>query len=101
MIAYLQAEAGADVMRAVLSDPANLIYAHAMNMVEVYYHVYRSTDEAGAEGAISSLIADGVTIRDDKDSDFWKEVGRLKGEHRRVSLADVCCLALARRLGAE
>ena len=35
------------------------------------------------------------------DSEFWREVGRLKAVHRRVSLADCCALTLASRLGAS
>jgi predicted nucleic acid-binding protein len=34
------------------------------------------------------------------DSEFWRDVGGLKAVYRRVSLADCCALALARRVGA-
>jgi predicted nucleic acid-binding protein len=35
------------------------------------------------------------------DSEFWRDVGRLKAVHRKVSLADCCALTLARRLGGS
>jgi hypothetical protein len=32
--------------------------------------------------------------------DFWRSVGKLKADYRRVSLADCCALALTGSLGA-
>ncbi|MGA2229640.1 MAG: hypothetical protein ABSH22_01830 [Tepidisphaeraceae bacterium] len=34
MIAFLRGEAGADVVRGILSDPANVVYAHAISLCE-------------------------------------------------------------------
>jgi predicted nucleic acid-binding protein len=54
-----------------------------------------------AEAAMSDLLALGIEDRINMDSAFWKDVGGLKAVYRRVSLADCCALALARRLGAR
>ena len=35
------------------------------------------------------------------DAEFWRDVGGAKAMQRRVSLADCCALALARRLGGR
>lgn len=76
------------------------LYAHALNLCEVYYDFLRAADEASAEGAVQDILLLGVQERNDMASDFWRSVGKLKAEHRRVSLADCCALALAARLGA-
>jgi predicted nucleic acid-binding protein len=72
-----------------------------LNLCEVYYDFWRASDQNTAEAAISDLIGAGIVERTDMDSEFWREVGRLKAVHRRVSLADCCALALARRLNAN
>jgi predicted nucleic acid-binding protein len=72
-----------------------------LNLCEVYYDFYRASGQDVAEAAISDLLGLGIEDRTDMDSEFWKDVGSLKAVHRRVSLADCCALALARRLGAR
>ncbi len=73
---------------------------HALNLCEVYYDFLRAAGEISAEGAVRDVFLLGVQERNDMASDFWRAVGKLKAEHRRVSLADCCALALAGRLGA-
>ena len=84
----------------VLSAPEKC-YAHALNLCEVYYDFFRASNQDAAEAAISDLLGLGIEDRTDMDSEFWRDVGGLKAVHRRVSLADCCALALARRLGAR
>ena len=100
MLAYLQQEAGGDVLADMLKDSTVSCYAHAVNMVEVYYHYLRVFDEAAADKAVATLENDGVVIREDLDADFWKAVAKLK-RRGRISLADCFCIALAQRLGGE
>lgn len=100
LIAFLRDEPGARVVENVLSGPEKC-YAHALNLCEVYYDFFRASNQHTAEAAISDLLALGVEDRTDMDSEFWRDVGGLKAVHRRVSLADCCALALARRLGAR
>jgi PIN domain nuclease of toxin-antitoxin system len=98
LISFLRDEPGAETVQNLLNVPQS--YAHALNLAEVYYDFWRAANQEAAESAISDLIALGIEERNDMDSIFWREVGRLKAIHRRVSLADCCALALANRLGA-
>jgi PIN domain nuclease of toxin-antitoxin system len=99
LIAFLRDEPGADVVEDALS--AQKCYAHALNLCEVYYDFLRASNQDAAEAAISDLLDLGIEDRTDMDSEFWRDVGGLKAVYRRVSLADCCALALARRLGAR
>ena len=100
LIAFFRDEPGADVVQNVLLA-LEKCYAHALNLCEVYYDFFRASNQDAAESAISDLLGLGLEERMDMDSEFWREVGRLKAVHRRVSLADCCALALARRLRAR
>ena len=100
LIAFLRDEPGADVVEKVLSAPEKC-YAHALNLCEVYYDFFRASNQDAAEAAITDLLGLGIEERTDLDSEFWRDVGGLKTVHRRISLADCCALALARRLGAR
>ena len=101
MVAYLRSEQGADLVREALADLTNRCFAHAINLCEVYYGGYRERGEAAAQEMLQDLYTAGVRLRDDFDSSFWQDAGRLKADHRRVSLADCCCVALARRVDGE
>lgn len=98
MIALLRLEQGQAIVRAILEDKNNTCYAHAINLCEVFYDFARSDSEARAEQAIADLFRVNVIERDDLDSAFWREAGKLKAFHRRVSLADCCALALTLRV---
>jgi PIN domain nuclease of toxin-antitoxin system len=100
LIAFLRDETGADVVENALSGQGKC-YAHALNLCEVYYDFFRASNQPVAEAAISDLLGLGIEDRTDMDSEFWRDVGALKAVHRRVSLADCCALALARRLEAR
>lgn len=100
MIAYLEAEAGGDVVRDILEDADAACYAHAVNMAEVHYHVLRRSDETTADKAIDTLVGDGITICENMDMTFWKSISRLKARGS-LSIADCFCIALAQRLGGE
>ena len=101
MIAFLRDEQGAGVVEALLLDPGNTCFAHALNLCEVFYGFHREAGEVAARTAMDSLFATGVIPRVDLDDAFWQEAGRHKSAFRRVSLADCLCIALARRLGAD
>ena len=100
LIAFLRDEPGADLVEGFLNDSAKC-YVHALNLCEVYYDFWRAAGHEAAESAVADLLSLGIQERNDLDSQFWREVGRLKAVHRRVSLADCCSLALASRLGAS
>ena len=57
LIAFLRDETGADVVENVLSAPGKC-YAHAMNLCEVYYDFFRSSNRDAAEAAIHGRLRD-------------------------------------------
>ena len=87
LIAFLRDEPGAEVGENVLGLPQTC-YAHALNLCEVYYDFWRACNQSAAEGAITDIIGLGIEERVDMDSQFWREVGRFRAVHRKVSLAD-------------
>src|SRR5437899_1611100 len=106
MIAYLRQEPGWQVVDQILQNPADVSYAHAVNLCEVYYYFVRVANRTIAQAAIADLFAAGVVAREDLDQAFWEDVGDLIATVRNtpglaLSLADACGIALARRLGCE
>ena len=100
MIAVLRDEPGADVFEAVVGNADNVTYAHAANLVEVFYDFLRSDGEEDAQTAIRSIAEARVYFREDFDRAFWEDAARIKADYRRVSLADCFGVALVRRLRA-
>ena len=97
MIAYLRDESGADVIERVLLDKNIRVFAHSINLCEVYYDTIRFSNEDAAEEAIKNLSGLGVIERPDFDRTFWKEVAQLKANYK-ASLADLCGIVLANKL---
>lgn len=100
MIAYLRDEPGADLVDEVAHNGHHVCFAHGMNLCEVYYDYHRSGGAEAAAQAIELLRSSDIWFRSDMSEEFWIEVGVLKSETRRVSLADCCALVLTRRLNA-
>ncbi len=100
MLAYLSGEKGSEVVEALLTDPAEVCYAHAVNLCEVYYDFLRRSDERIAREAVADLLAEGIIERRDLSRRFWQAVGAHKARGR-ISLADCFCIALAQRLSAH
>jgi PIN domain nuclease of toxin-antitoxin system len=100
MIDFLPDEAGAESVTNYLRASENHVFAHALNLCEVYYDFSRASGEKTACDATNDLLALGITERNDMQTDFWRAMGRLKAIHKRVSLADCAALALANDLGA-
>ena len=97
MLAYLKGEPGALVVDSLLRDSANVCYAHAINLCEVYYDFLRHAEERIAQEAIADLYADGVIERQDMNGPFWRAVGQHKARGG-ISLADCFCITLAQDL---
>src|SRR3954453_19264671 len=96
LIAFLRDEPGAEAVEKFLRLPGTCS-AHALNLCEVYYDFWRASNQNVAEAAIAELAGLGIEGRTDRESQFWSEVGRLKAVYRKVSLADCCALALAKK----
>ena len=101
IIAFLRNEPGADVVRNVLLGPSDTVFVHAINLCEVCYDFFRAAGERTARSAIRDVSRIGVGTRRDMGQSFWREAGRIKAIHRKVSLADCFAIALANRLGAQ
>jgi PIN domain nuclease of toxin-antitoxin system len=100
MIAFLRDEAGSETVMNQIRPPENDVFAHALNLCEVYYDFSRANGEETAHDAINDLPALGITERNDMQADFWRAMGHLKAIHKRVSLADCAALVLANELDA-
>lgn len=98
LICFLRDEPGAEEVQRLLEDDAATQYVHAINLCEVYYDFFRAAGALAAESAVRELLDVGLRERNDFDSKFWREAGRVKAAQRRVSLADCCALTLAKRL---
>lgn len=79
-----------------MRDENNRCVVHAINVCEVYYDLYRRDGEAIADGVEEILEGYGFELDDEMPSSLWRAAGKLKGEWKRVSLAD--CFALARAM---
>lgn len=101
MIAWLRNEPGADVVDQAIRDVNSQCLAHAINLCEVFYDAFRHASEAHAQSVLSDLRAIQVVERNDFDSAFWQEAGRIKAVHRKVSLADCCAITLTLRVSGE
>lgn len=107
MLAYLNAETGGDRVRNLLLDPERdvPVYAHAVNLFEVFHFFLRTGGQAAAEDAVAALKADGVLVRRDMDDAFWQDAARLvavqRGQGLQLAQGDAFGLALARREGAD
>lgn len=104
MIAQLAAEAGAGRVREILEAALNgqdvAVFAHVMNVCEVFYDSSRQADVLTARAHVRALEDDGLQIRSDLDATFWEDAAQIKADWKRVSLADCFGVALARRLNA-
>ena len=100
VIAYLRGEPGRARVVTALLDDATVCWMHAVNLCEVFYDTLRASGPAVADNLFADLALVGVRTASHLDSEFLKEVGRIKVEHR-LSLADSFALALKRRLNAE
>jgi PIN domain nuclease of toxin-antitoxin system len=97
LIAFIRSEKGAERVEQRLVEGGCL--AHVLNLCEVYYDCIRRGGETRANAILTDLRDAGVLARSDLDDEFWKDVGRIKAEVARISIADCFAVALARRPG--
>jgi len=104
MIAWLKDETGGAAVSARIDEAdatGTPVYAHALNLCEVFYDYSRAHDVSTARAVLGDLAEAGVQTRADMDAAFCEDAAQLKADWRRISLADCFGVALARRLGAE
>jgi PIN domain nuclease of toxin-antitoxin system len=100
LLSFLLREPGAAIVDELLASENASCHAHVVNLCEVYYDLVRSQDASMASQAIEDLLTAGVVARADLDTAFWQQLGDLKVNPGKLSLADCFALALALRLGA-
>ena len=101
LIDYLTGLDSGEGVRDRFADPAVEAHAHALNLMEVWYHFARLAGSQVAQDALATLEADGLVRSETMDATFCRDAAELKAAWKRVSLADCCGLALARHLNAE
>jgi len=97
LIAFLQNEAGADDVTAVLrsaSDGEVMIFINGINLLEVYYDIYRNVGKKKADEELSMIKKLPFRINTELSNEVFLEAGRLKASHK-ISLADSIALAEA------
>ncbi|MBI2939359.1 MAG: PIN domain-containing protein [Chloroflexi bacterium] len=93
VLAWLKAEPGGERVREVLreGDPALI---HAVNLVEVQYHLVRLGEQA-LQAATQQMQGAGIEVVRDLDDALLAKVVRLKAHHAPLALGDAFAVALA------
>jgi predicted nucleic acid-binding protein len=97
LIAFLADEEGADKVERILDDAkrgACKIFMNKINLLEVYYGIYREEGIEKAEEVLKSIQDLPLKIVSSLKSKIFKKAGRLKATYK-ISLADSIALAEA------
>jgi predicted nucleic acid-binding protein len=105
LIAAITDEEGSDVLAdkfaaAIADSESTIILMHKLNLLEVYYDIYRRSGEDAAKLLLEEMKSNPVTIVSEISDDLFSEAGRLKATYS-VSIADTFALALAKTSGAR
>jgi predicted nucleic acid-binding protein len=95
LIALLKDETGAEEVSAIFNEAFKdeaLIFINKINLLEVYYDVYRSADKETADRVVFELAKRPVTVVPEISDAVFAEAGRLKATYK-ISLADSIALA--------
>jgi uncharacterized protein len=98
IIAYLSDEDGADKVEELLwqsNRETGKLFMHELNLLEVYYGVYRDEGNELAEETFEKVTNLPIKIIEGLRKTVFKEAGRLKAIYK-VSLADSVALAQAK-----
>ncbi len=103
LIAFFNDEEGADkvedLLRKAKAEKVTL-YMNKLNILEVYYGVYRDDGEEAADETLSRILELPILIVDDLSDAVLKESGRLKAGYS-ISLADSIALGEAKVRNAQ
>ena len=103
LVALLRNEAGADKVAAAINAVNNgeaEIVMHKINLLEVFYDLYRSLGKETADLVLSEIKKRPLTINAEVTDEIFTEAGRLKASYK-ISLADSIALAQALVSGGE
>ena len=71
------------------------LIANKVNLIEVYYGIWREYGKLHADAALAGVAVFSVVQVSDISMDVLYEAGRIKADYRRVSLADSVVIAEA------
>ena len=98
LIAFFNDEDGADKVQQLLRQgdrPPNNLFMHEINLLEIYYGVYRDESEELAEQTYVKVLNLPIKVVTGLRKNVFKEAGRLKAVYK-ISLADSIALAEAK-----
>jgi len=103
LIAFLSDEEGSGKVEALLKKAEKhecIVYMHQINVLEIYYGIYREDGKEKADEVYDKILNLPVTIIESVDVIVFREAGRLKAVYK-VSLADSIALAESRTRKAQ
>ena len=103
LLAMLRNETGADQVAAAINAANNgeaEIIMNKINLLEVYYDLYRSLGKEKAALILSEILKRPIDINAEITDEIFSEAGRLKASYK-ISLADSIALAQAVILEGE
>ncbi|MDR1663469.1 MAG: PIN domain-containing protein [Clostridiales bacterium] len=103
LIALLRNESGAEEVAKVLSaalDKKVTVHMNIINLLEIYYDLYRITSRAKADEELSVIKKLPITLQSNITNEIFTEAGRLKASYK-ISLADSIALAQALTVNGE
>jgi predicted nucleic acid-binding protein len=95
LIAFLNNESGKDVVKDILLstlDNDTSVMINVINLLEVYYDIYRRCGEEAAIDFLGTIGETPVIINQKISADVFKMAGRLKAVYK-ISIADSIALA--------
>ena len=98
LLAFLNDEPGAAVIDSLLQQAQRkecTLWMHKLNVLEIYYGVFREVSQTKAEETLSTIRALPITMIDSVSDEVLKAAGRLKAIYK-ISIADAIALAEAK-----
>jgi len=94
LIAALSDEPGVEMIEPLFLRADAEIAMNKLNLLEVYYHVYRRAGAKAADEVLAEIGRSPIRVLAEISNAVFKEAGRLKASYR-ISLADAVALAEA------
>jgi len=98
LIALLSRETGYENVEKIIEKSKNKkakIIMHTVNVLEVYYHVYKLYDEVSAKNFLNEIKDSPIQLHTEVENDIIINAGKLKKQYK-LSLADAIGLAEAK-----
>jgi len=95
MLSILSKEKGADKVLEIYKKAVSgeiLLIMNKINLLEVYYDLYRAYGKESADGFYSEIKQSPIVINHELSDDIFREAGRLKASYK-ISIADSIALA--------